>query len=204
MATTSVCNESDTSYDLNNPNHFIESDGSTKIYNDSNIVVESDGSIVRDMGQGYKLVLTSEFLQQLDRVMAKPPKTYEQRVRKSCLPDPIVEKSFETGDEGDKFTLTVKAYKSNYGEDYKYIYWYVSCDKPYNNKPFTVHPFRFVNDDVDEDNNCIWEVVVDNEMMRKIIETLSMSDEDLAMISGYAHPIEYRARLIKVLKDLWD
>lgn len=120
------------------------------------------------------------------------------------MPDPVINKTIVTGDDNDMFTLTIKAYITDYGDDYyNYIYWYVSCDKPYNNKPFTVHPFRFVNDDVNEDN-CIWEIVVDNEIMRKTIEALSMSDEDLEDICGGKHPIEYRARLIKILSDMWD
>lgn len=95
--------------------------------------------------------------------------------------------------------MHISVNKGNYGN---YLHWTVKCDKPTGHGAFIVHPFRLVMEDVTNDE--IGEVIADNEMIRKMLEHLSMTDEELIKHIGTSSVIEHRGRIIKALTLFWD
>lgn len=156
--------------------------------------------------QNYEVVFTPRALDDLKRITSKPQKTMEQIIEKKCEPDPIVDTKVITADDNEMFTLTIKAYRSNYGTKSKYIYFYIWCDKPYDGDLFNDHPFRLIGNDynVINNNKCVHQIVVDNKLSRLILKMLCMSDTELSQLSGHQTVVGYRSTLIKLLTELWD
>lgn len=140
-----------------------------------------------------------------------PTPTYNEKVKAKCEDEPVFH-AVVTTHFNPSFTLTVKAYRANYGP---YLYWYVGCDVEPDIKSLDIHPFRYIykKDEYGEYDEItygisprasFWGIVADNDITRNILKYLCMTDEELRAKCGNNHPTQYRANLIKTLDELWD
>lgn len=90
----------------------------------------------------FTIVITDEAYKGLKDMVEDDALTYDDNVKRSCISDPIINKIISNHCDDDIFTLTIKAHQSNYGEENKFIYWYVNCDIPPSDDPLQTHPFR--------------------------------------------------------------
>ena len=100
--------------------------------------------------------------------------------------------------------LDIMVSKANYGP---YLYYRIKCDRPLK-KSSLLHPFNKIETDyikrLESSEIEIGEVVADNEMIRKMFEFLSMSDEELEKHTGHKHTTCYRTSIIKSIIQFWD
>lgn len=147
----------------------------------------------------HSIVVTESFINSVEKYMSEPTLTWDESIAKNCN-EKIIDATVTTSDAESVFKLSISAHKANYGN---YLYWKVSCDVPLNKEDkYCYHPFMMVADDVND--NYVGEVVADNEMIREMFKTLSMTDEDLASRIGSGSIITYRARIIKAISFFWD
>lgn len=173
-------------------------DENTKIQSVLNIKID-EGSL-----SGWTIAMSEDMAKDFARILNAPAETYDETIKKSCLPNPIVDTIILTkGDEN--ISMTVRAYQSNYGEGCKFIYWYVGCDIPYKPEPFKNHPLRLIRLEKGQTEiKETWGIVADNSLTRLILEYLMMSDQELYEKCGTLHQMEYRAMLINTLEILLD
>jgi len=124
--------------------------------------------------------------------------SYTNTVSRCCNPEPIIDTTLYTGNNDDRYQITVKAHTAKYGD---YVYYYVSCPQPRNK---FLHPFRHVSPDDNTSIFNVWEIVADNQLIRQTLQYLVMPDEDLTKICGHIHVVEYRSRLIKFLYTMMN
>jgi hypothetical protein len=148
--------------------------------------------------------------------MSKEYCSWKKSIAKNCN-DKIIDKELYTAvgglvSTGEKkfIKMSVTVYKANYGH---YLYWNIECNPPVKKSNTFEHPFRLVDSSINNDLVCevdgvdidwVGEIVADNEMVRKMLEFLTMPDEELMKYTGNTTPIEYRSRIIKSISLLWD
>ena len=129
--------------------------------------------------------------------------SYAKAVAKCCNQNSIIDKTVITGDNR-QFTIVIKAYRATYGkseENKHYIYWYIQCNDTWD--PL-LHPFRYIESEVEIHPREIWEIIADNPLVRMTLEYIAMSDDELSKLTGNTHVVEYRAHLIQFIHSNWD
>jgi hypothetical protein len=125
--------------------------------------------------------------------------SYDDVVARCCQADPIINTTLIVGYE-TKFTLTVKVYRSDYGDNGKFLYYYLNCPEPCDDKS---HPFYHIIIHNIKMKTC-WNVIADNSMVLMVLKYIAMEDDELSKLSGHKHPTAYRSQLIRLINNLWD
>lgn len=122
--------------------------------------------------------------------------SFEEIVKQKCRPGAILNTSVITN---KIYTLKIQAYQSNY-ENGKFLYWYVECDIPCTEINSHNHPLKYIGNNLDK----TWGIIADNDLVRLILQYLTLSDKELNKKCGHVDQMEYRASLIRALDQLWD
>lgn len=113
----------------------------------------------------------------------------------------IIDKNIKTFCQYDYVNMHVVVGKANYGE---YLCWHITCDRPCKNY-FDVHPFRLICDEKDYNKTTDeGEIVPNNDLLLKMFEHITKTDEELSSLTGTTSVAEYRAKVIKSLTFFWD
>lgn len=131
-------------------------------------------------------------------------KSYLEAVKRVCYLDPIISATVTTGNAQHQYKLTIQAYRATYGT---YLYYSISCNIPWTEVEQWEHPFHALELHSwagSTETTEIWNVVADNDLVRRMLEYLAMPDSELSPKIGNSGPLGYRAHLIRTLHDLWD
>jgi hypothetical protein len=112
----------------------------------------------------------------------------------------ILEKEITVGIPDKEMKLFIKANRRDYGP---FIAYGITTSEPCVGMPSELHPLSMV-DALSHPVAYISDIVPDNEMMRKILNYISLDDDELEKLFPKGHPLDTRARLIYSLEIFFD
>jgi hypothetical protein len=131
--------------------------------------------------------------------------SFDESVKRKCYPEPILQTTLTStmicDNSTDSYHLTVRVYRATYGP---YLYYSIRCDVPWTGSNHRIHPFGqlcYIDIEVTDE---LWNVVADNDLVRRILEYIAMPDEQLEQKTGHKHQRCYRAKLIETIAGLAD